>query len=274
MTYEECLISLEIIYQSALDVSKSSYPSYADGTKTFDEFKSTLLASFDKENEKVLVFHYHGQECAWVHYLFEEESQYCGIISLQAQDNMTTFVQAFLNYLEDNYQGYECYLGFSKKNTEAIQVLKTNSFEIVDAYYHGILHLKDSKEFELDLEVTNIGQENYEEFQILHDQVASTMYWNSKRIYHSLNRWNITMVSQTAMYSISIKNMLEIFGFDTPTPNDHLKEFEILLKSHINYGIKERFDYLVFFVDDAHTRSLENHGFTLFGEYRCLVKRL
>ncbi len=43
VTYDECVRSLNIMYQSALNLSMSLYPSYADGTKTYEDFEQSLL---------------------------------------------------------------------------------------------------------------------------------------------------------------------------------------------------------------------------------------
>ena len=272
MTYDECVRSLDIIYQSALNLSMSSYPSYADGTKTYEDFEQSLLRSFDRENEFVLVYEKNGKDCCWIHFMLEEDSKYCGLLSLQGQSNIGECTQEFLDYLKDKHPGYHCYFGFSSLNTEAVDTLSGNGFVIVDSCYHGILNLTKSHTYLIDSNINEITHQNYSIFKNIHDKVSGNMYWNSNKILENISRWFISTYNETAMYSISTKNMIEIFGFDTTLKNDSMYEFEELLKSHINSGINKQKEFLVFFVDDAYISSLTRHGFTIFGEYKCLYK--
>lgn len=67
---------VEFAYALALDVTKSGYPTYADGIKTKQDFIARARRAFSDENEEILLFEREGRTEGWIHYYHLPEDRY------------------------------------------------------------------------------------------------------------------------------------------------------------------------------------------------------
>ena len=59
---------LDWAYSLALDMTRSGYPTYADGLKSRAEFDETAALAHEREHEGALLFEDNGKALGYIHY--------------------------------------------------------------------------------------------------------------------------------------------------------------------------------------------------------------
>ena len=168
----------ERAYVLALDPSRSSFPSYADGIKTKKDFLAVAKRGF--ENEEIYIFEHGGEMRGWIHFYVLTEDRYIGIEAFETDGFEKEQFAEFAALLKEKYAGYEVTAGFPSQNERAVSAAIENGFEIIEESAVNILFFSDYEPQSESERVEPLTKKNLAVFAKLHDKVE--MYWNTKRL--------------------------------------------------------------------------------------------
>ena len=270
---------IEFAWELAQNQTKSGYPTYTDGIKTKQDFIAREKEAFSRTNEEILLFEQDGQAEGWIHYCALPQDNYLDLCVCNIRRDTKTALEEFLAYAREHFPGYELYLGFPKRNTEAVSLLQEKGFDCIEESFHDVLFL-DTYELLPEIpEIIPVTKENFACFRTLHDQIQEPMYWNSDRLFKSLDTWKIYLYENNnsaagAIYYVDERVMLEIFGVDFPDGNFDPIVLRALLIKALNDGKRNGAKYFCFFTDlDSHPIS-QKLGFRPVGQYVCYWKKI
>ena len=206
----------ERAYVLALDPSRSSFPSYADGIKTKEDFLAIAKRGFESENEEIYIFEHGGEMRGWIHFYVLTEDKYIGIEAFETDGFEKEQFAEFVALLKEKYSGYEVNAGFPSQNERAVSAAIENGFEIIEESAVNILFFSDYKPQSESGRVEPLTKNNLAVFAKLHDKVE--MYWNTKRLteaYFDGDKWRIYLTEKNgkaaAIYFVYAENIAEIF---------------------------------------------------------------
>lgn len=209
----------ERAYVLALDPSRSSFPSYADGIKTKEDFLAIAKRGFESENEEIYIFEHGGEMRGWIHFYVLTEDKYIGIEAFETDGFEKEQFADFVALLKEKYTGYEVTAGFPSQNERAVSAAIENGFEIIEESAVNILFFSDYEPQSESERVEPLTKKNLAVFANLHDKVD--MYWNTKRLteaYFDGDKWRIYLTEKNgkaaAIYFVFAGNIAEIFGLD------------------------------------------------------------
>ena len=209
----------ERAYMIALDPSRSSFPSYADGIKTKEDFLAIAKRGFESENEEIYIFEHGGEMRGWIHFYVLTEDKYIGIEAFETDGFEKEQFADFVALLKEKYTGYEVTAGFPSQNERAVSAAIENGFEIIEESAVNILFFSDYEPQSESGRVEPLTKNNLAVFAKLHDKVE--MYWNTKRLteaYFGGDKWRIYLTEKNgkaaAIYFVFAGNIAEIFGLD------------------------------------------------------------
>ena len=182
---------VEFAYELALDMTKSGYPTYADGIKTKKDFIDRARKAFSRDGEEILLFERGGKATGWIHYYHLPEDRYLDTCSFCVAEGMGEALAEFIAFAHDQFPGSELYLGFPKENMEAVEVLDTCGFERLEERYNDVLDFDHYILRPESKDVISIMRDNFQLFADIHSQYDKDMYWNSERILKAIDEWRI-----------------------------------------------------------------------------------
>lgn len=266
-------------YGLALDKSKSSYPTYADGFKTEAEFIETAKRSFERSDEGILLFSDRYGVCGWINYYFIPQDGYISFHTFLTERNTEDALREFEKYCAENFDG-ELYMGFPEENVRALRFLQSNGYFLLEHSRPFVYEFEPNAPYNYDdssQQVVEIGADNYELFRKLHAPTEQDMYWTSDRILADLNNWRIFYYddgnTSAALYMM-INGTAEIFGIDYADADGYSeKAFSSLLSAAIAACRSMKIHLLWYFTEEVYEhRTLEKTGFTRLSEYSCYTK--
>lgn len=265
---------VDFAYQLALDMTKSGYPTYADGIKTKDDFITRARKAFTTSTEGILLFEHDGATAGWIHYYFLPEDHYLGTCAFCTASGMKEALTEFIAFAHEHFPGSDLYLGFPRENVEAVAVLKSGGFDCIEESYNDAIDFENYVLQPEDADVLPITRENYELFSVLHTQTDYDMYWNSVRILDALDRWRIYVCLQNgttagAIYFMDDKSIPEIFGVDFQDNTYNSNVFRALLVAALNDSKRRGAKYMIFFNESESQSDALACGFRCIGEYVC-----
>ena len=263
----------EFAYELALDMTKSGYPTYADGVKTKEDFMERSRKAFSRENEDILLFERDGKVTGWVHYYHLPEDHYLDTCSFCIAEGMDEAIAEFTAFAREKFPGCELYLGFPEENREVVTALIAGGFTCIEESCNDIL---DFANYELHPEsetVVLITKENYGPFAELHSQHKG-MYWNSERILNAIDEWNIFALLRNgkavgAVYLRKDDSTPEIFGIDFEDGVYDSAVYRALLTAMLNDCKRQGAQHLFFFHDEESQPDALACGFRCVGKYVC-----
>lgn len=266
-------------YELALDMTKSGYPTYADGIKTKDDFIAQARRAFSRDNEWILLFEHHGRTAGWIHYYHLPEDRYLQTCSFCIAEGMREAITEFTAFVRRRFPGSELYLGFPKENAEACAALDARGFERVEESYNDIMDFDQYILRPEDPAIVPITQDNFPLFSSLHAQHGQDMYWNSERILEAIDRWRIFVYLQKgepigAIYLWADAAIAEIFGVDFSNDVYDGAVYRALLTAALNNGKRSGMKHMVFFNDERSQLDALSRGFRCVGGYVCFKARL
>ena len=187
----------ERAYMLALDPSRSSFPSYADGIKTKEDFLAIAKRGFESENEEIYIFEHGGEMRGWIHFYVLTEDKYIGIEAFETDGFEKEQFADFVALLKEKYAGYEVTAGFPSQNERAVSAAIENGFEIIEESAVNILFFSDYKPQSESERVEPLTKKNLAVFAKLHDKAE--MYWNTKRLteaYFDGDKWRIYLTEK------------------------------------------------------------------------------
>lgn len=268
---------VDFAYELATNPAKSGYPSYSDGIKTKGRFVTRARKAFDRDEEDILLFEKDDRISGWIHYCHLEEDNYAGTYAFCIEDNMAEAIDEFTEMVRAQYPECELYLGFSKKNTEAVGELRKLGFECIEESYNDILDFKNYCLHAESTHVVHVDSDNYQLFSGIHAQYDNgDMYWTSQRIKDALDKWCIFVYLQGdkaigAIYFMvsDEKNVDEIFGVDFLSGDYNSEVHKTLLTAALNYEKKRGVSHMIFFNGEESQKDTCECGFRCVDEYIC-----
>lgn len=261
-------------YALALNITRSAYPTYADGIKTKEDFINNSLKSFSSPNDKILLYSENNKILGWIHYYYLAEDKYVGLCAFNTEKNTKQALKEFENYCKLRYRGYTLYMGFPCKNFEAISYFKENGYILLESSYPHIFNFDRYKPFICSENIIKITVDNYSLFKKLHQEIESDMYWNSERILNSFEKWRIYYydngIKRGAIY-FTDNELPEIFGTDFSDNKPDLDVLRELVKKCMNVCASSGADYLYYFSSDTEREILAKLGFECLSEYNLFT---
>lgn len=265
----------ERAYALALDPSRSSFPSYADGIKTKEDFLAIAKRGFESENEEIYIFEHGGEMRGWIHFYVLTEDKYIGIEAFETDGFEKEQFAEFAALLKEKYAGYEVTAGFPSQNERAVSAAIENGFEIIEESAVNILFFSDYEPQSESGRVEPLTKNNLAVFAKLHDKVE--MYWNTKRLteaYFDGDKWRIYLTEKNgkaaAIYFVFAGNIAEIFGLDFSDGFDGTAAEE-LLTAALNEAKKNVSAKAMYWFteDERETELAKRFGAEKFTDYKA-----
>lgn len=265
----------ERAYMIALDPSRSSFPSYADGIKTKEAFLAIAKRGFESENEEIYIFEHGGEMRGWIHFYVLTEDKYIGIEAFETDGFEKEQFAEFAALLKEKYAGYEVTAGFPSQNERAVSAAIENGFEIIEESAVNILFFSDYEPQSESGRVEPLTKNNLALFAKLHDKVE--MYWNTKRLteaYFGGVKWRIYLTEKdgkaAAIYFVFAGNIAEIFGLDFSDGFDGTAAEE-LLTAALNEAKKNVSAKAMYWFteDERETQLAKRFGAKKFTDYKA-----
>ena len=131
----------DFVYEIAIDQSKAGYPTYSDGIKTKEMFLERSAKAFTRDTENILLFEHDGIVEGWIHYYYLPEDDYLSTVSFNIDSHTEEALQEFLAFAQEQFKGYDLFLGYSKDNKKAVTYLTTHGFACIEEDYNNTAFL-------------------------------------------------------------------------------------------------------------------------------------
>jgi len=265
----------DFAYALAMDLSKSSYPTYCDGIKTREMFVERSLKAFERETEDMLLFVCEGEVQGLIHYYWIPDDLYLATNVFAINRNTEQALSEFLSYIGDRFSGYDVVMGFPAENHSAVKYLSEQGFDCIEDDYNNTALLDSMADIPVDKGITRIHKENYDKFQSLHFQIEGEMYWDSERIRADLDSWTIFVKqkdgeSQGAVYYMNAGDgWFEIFGIDIMHGEHNPELFKELLNAALSDAKHRGGKVMTFFCEKDYEATAQECGFVCVGNYLC-----
>lgn len=277
---DELRAHIDWAYGLALDMEKSSYPTYADGIKTKAEFVSAAQRSFEREHEEILLFEQDGRPAGWIHYYALPEDFYISFRAFCVESGAAQAVDELLAYIAPRYPGCVLFFGLPAQNTAVAGHLQSLGFTLEEESFVDLLRFADYGSLPEPQGVFPVTRADFDDFAALHLVHDADMYWNNARILADLDRWRILLLREDGRpmgaiyYCFPNGGMMEIFGVDYPANRFSAKAFRTLLTAALNDGKRAGARHLYFFTDrDSHPVAAEL-GFRTISQYVLYVREI
>ena len=265
----------ERAYVLALDPSRSSFPSYADGIKTKEDFLAIAKRGFESENEEIYIFEHGGEMRGWIHFYVMKEDKHISLEAFETDGFEKEQFAEFAALLKEKYAGYEVTAGFPSQNERAVSATIENGFEIIEESAVNILFFSNYEPQPESGRVEQLTKNNLAVFAKLHDKVE--MYWNTKRLteaYFDGDKWRIYLTEKNgkaaAIYFVFAGNIAEIFGLDFSDGFDGTTAEELLTAAlnETKKNVSAKAMYW-FTEDERETELAKRFGAEKFTDYKA-----
>lgn len=265
----------ERAYVLALDPSRSSFPSYADGIKTKEDFLAIAKRGFESENEEIYIFEHGGEMRGWIHFYVMKEDKHISLEAFETDGFEKEQFAEFAALLKEKYAGYEVTAGFPSQNERAVSATIENGFEIIEESAVNILFFSNYEPQPESGRVEPLTKNNLAVFAKLHDKVE--MYWNTKRLteaYFDGDKWRIYLTEKNgkaaAIYFVFAGNIAEIFGLDFSDGFDGTTAEELLTAAlnETKKNVSAKAMYW-FTEDESETELAKRFGAEKFTDYKA-----
>lgn len=277
-TLEDIKKLQERIYKITLNPEKSSYPTYADGIKTKADFFKSAKEAVIQENNELYLFVENGNVEGWLSYFWIEEDNYLQLTSCNINRFYRKALDELLIHLEEHFKGYTLYFGFSSENNEAIQFLEESGFNCIEKSCNHSFFFDDDCIAEVDKNVERITRENFEYFKkIYHPE--ETVYWNTDRIYNTIDNWLIFVYRQNenVQGTVFLRGEQHYFEiYDMEFADDIAKEnsYYPLMSAVLNVCKDKEVEFLTYFSSEEEKEKLCKLGFQYIGQYLLYIKAI
>lgn len=263
---------LDFAYELALDLSRSCYPSYADGLKTREDFDQAAARAFTRENNELLLYEEGGRALGLIEYYVLPEDKYIQPNIFCIKEGMDKAVAQFIDYLHGRWPGYTLYFGISETNLEAAEALKSHGFQLGEDSLVGLLRFEDYAPLPETQPLVRVTRENFDSFAQLHAQWDGQMYWDNAHLLEDLDDWHIYYVQKdgaahAAIYFRYVGDSMEIFGVDFTGGCFDADALRTLLVRALNQAKEDGMADLTFFHDSESNPVVENVGIRTFDRY-------
>lgn len=269
---EELDVLIDAFWPVALDLTRSTYPTYTDGVKTRADFAETIRRAHQADWGEVLV---HVCDGAVNGLLVTDEADdvYVSLHVCLTHVHQPECLAETLAYLCAKHPGKTLWLGFAPENTEMLAFAEAMGFRLLDDSVNWNIALDAWNPQESELSSLPVTHGNYAAFRAL--WTDADMYWNADRISAALEQWTlfITADGRGAVACMDEGVMLEIFGFQYRDGYDEAVH-RALLTACLNSAKANGAKYLTYFSAPEEAAVMQSQGFRRVSDYRCYEKKL
>lgn len=259
---------LECFWPVAQDLTRSGYPTYTDGIKTFADFSQQVLRALTEEWGEVLIWRTDDGEKGLL-VIDEVDEEHVSLPVCLCKGVQHVFLTEAFAYVRGRHPGKILWWGFAPENAELLRFVREQDFELLD----------DTANWNIDLtradagasEAVPVMAENEAYFRSL--WTDETMYWNADRILSDPSKWLLYVTKGGAVACMAEDAMLEIFGFQYRSGFNG-EAFQALMQAVLLGGKARQARYLTCFADAAESELLRPLGFRRVSEYLCYQKKL
>ena len=258
---------MDFAYSLAMDQTKSGYPLWSDGVSTKEEFVDRVWRSYESEDRDILLFLVDGVMEGWIQFFYIAEDRYLQTNGFLINNHTERALTEFLEYAHGRFPGYDLYLGFPKRNTDAISALQKRNCRLIQECYHDI-YIFDGADIQAETDgIVRVTESNFSEFRKLHQTDPET-YWNSERIFQALDEWLIYLLyrEDTAAGYVCARNgdVVSLGYRDNVFDKSAYKALvTVILRDAQAAGYK----HLIFFNDEESQPAAIELGFSCVSEY-------
>lgn len=267
---------METAYALALDQTRSGYPLFSDGIATKEQFAAWAWESHTQENRDLLLFLLDGRVEGWIQFFWIEEDRYLQTDGFLIRRNTRQALAEFTEYARVHFPGYTLYLGFPRRNQDAVHALESAGWACIEESYHDVFSLADYTPRPDAQGVVRVTRENFSAFRVLHRVDAST-YWNAQRIERTLDAWQIYLLagSETGAPAGAVyARDGEIFGIDYREGRFDAAVYRALVTAILNAFYRAGRTHVVFFQDEAAQSAALELGFRCAAQYVLFCKQI
>lgn len=132
---------MDFAYSLALDQTRSGYPLFSDGISTKEQFVDQVWKSYRNDDRDILLFIMNGVVEGWIQFFYIEQDRYLQTNGFLINSNTEQALTDFMEYTRVHFAGYDLYLGFPKRNSNAISFLQKTGCRLIEESYHDIFFL-------------------------------------------------------------------------------------------------------------------------------------
>ena len=263
---------MDFAYSLALDQTRSGYPLFSDGISTKEQFVEQVWKSYCNDDRDILLFIINGVVEGWIQFFYIEQDRYLQTNGFLINSNTEQALTDFMEYAREHFTGYDLYLGFPKRNSDAISSLQKTGCRLIEESYHDIFVFEGADIQPETAGIVKVTERNFSEFRKIHQTDPDT-YWSSERILSTLNEWLIYLLyrEDIAVGYICAKDG-EIFSlgyhnniFDKST---YKALVSVIMRDFKAAGYRD----MTFFNDEKSQPSALDLGFSCAGEYALYTK--
>lgn len=258
---------IDAFWPVALDLKRSTYPTYTDGVKTRGEFAETIRRAFREDWGEVLV-HVHDGAPNGLLVIDAVDDEFVSLRVCLTRAHQPECLGEALVHLRAKHAGKTLWLGFAPENAEMLAFAEAHGFRLLDDSVNWNIALADWQPCVPELAVLPVSGENFGAFRTL--WTDEDMYWNAERIEAALNRWMlfVTADSRGAVACMDEGTMPEIFGFQYAGAYD-AEVHRSLMAACLNAAKAKGARYLTYFSDREEAAAMRSLGFRRVSDYRC-----
>ena len=263
---------MDFAYSLAMDQTKSGYPLWSDGVSTKEEFVERVWRSYESEDRDILLFLVDGAIEGWIQFFYIKEDRYLQTNGFLINRYTEQALTEFLEYAGAHFPGYDLYLGFPKRNIDAIAALQKENCRLIQECYHDI-YIFDGSAIQAETDrIVRVTESNFSEFRKLHQTDPET-YWNAERIFQALDEWLIYLLYRedtVAGYICARNGDVVGLGYrDNVFDGSVYKSLvTVILRDVQAAGDK----HLIFFNDEESQSAALELGFSCVSEYVLYLK--
>lgn len=263
---------LDFAYELALDMTRSGYPTYADGLKTRAEFDEAAARVYERDYEEILLFEDEGQVLGWIHYFALTEDRYLDTRAFCIKDKTEQAIDELLAYLAPKYPGFTMHFGFSDQNTRAVNHLIELGWSLREESLVGVMRFEDYTPWPEKGKLVPITKENFQRFAAIHAQWDGKMYWDNAHLWEELDRWHLYLFQRedrdaAVIYFVCVDGMLEIFGMDYVDGRFDSEAFRAMLLRALNQGKADGMETFTLFHEGEESPVVQELGIRSLGRY-------
>ena len=269
---EELAALLDVFWPVALDLTRSTYPTYTDGVKTRGDFAQAVRRALREDWGEVLIHVHEGVDNGLL-VIDVADDEFVSLHVCLTHAHQPECLAEALAYLRTRHAGKTLWLGFAPENTEMLAFAQANGFALLDDSVNWNIVLADWQSCAPEAAVLPVCGENFDAFRVL--WTDKDMYWNADRIEAALNRWMlfITADGRGAVACMDEGVMLEIFGFQYRDGYDAEAQCA-LMTACLNAAKAKGARYLTYFSDRDEADVMRSLGFRRVSDYHCYEMKL
>lgn len=267
---------MESAYALALDQTRSGYPLFSDGIATKEQFAASAWESHTGDDRDLLLFLLDGRVEGWIQFFWIAEERYLQTNGFLIRRNTRQALAEFTEYARTHFPGYALYLGFPKRNEDAVRALDAAGWARIEESYHDIFSLANYAPRPEEQGIVRVTHKNFSAFRTL-QRTDEFTYWDAQRIERTLDAWQIYLLAEretgTPLGAVYARDG-EIFGIDYNAERFDAAVYRALMTAILNEFYRAGRTHVVFFHDEAAQPAALELGFRCAAQYILFCKQV